>query len=61
MLELKTNIEEINKDCNVIISTPNYCFNNRKSGDTVNELTNMLINLNVPIVNNTNINWKHLG
>ena len=61
ILELKIKIEEINKDCKVIISTPTYRFDNRKAGNTVNELTNMLINLNVPIVNNNNISWKNLG
>ena len=60
ILELKTKIEEINKDCKVNISTPTYRFDNRKAGNTVNELTNMLINLNVPIVNNKNISRKHL-
>ena len=55
ILKLKRNIEEINKDCKVIISTPTYCFDNRKAVNTVNELTNKLINLNVPIVNNKNI------
>ena len=53
--------EEINKDCKVIIWTPTYCFDNRKAGNTVNELTNMLINLNVPIINDKNISRKHLG
>ena len=51
----------INKDCKVIISTPTYRFDNRKAGNTVNELTNMLISLNVPIVDNKNISRKHLG
>ena len=55
ILKLKRKIEEINKDCKVFISTPTYCFDNRKAVNTVNELTNMLINLNVPIVNNKNI------
>ena len=54
-------MEEINKECKVIISTPTYRFDNRKEGNTVNELTNMLINLNVPIVDNKNISRKHLG
>ena len=61
ILELKRKIEEINKDCKVIISRPTYRFDNRKAGNTVNELTNMLISLNVPIVNNKNISRKHLG
>ena len=61
ILELKKNIEEINKDCKVIISTPTYRFDNRKAGNTVNELTNMRINLNVPIADNMNISRKHLG
>ena len=39
---------------------PTYCFGNRKAGNTVNEVTNMLINLNVPIVNKNKISWKHL-
>ena len=60
IMELKIKIEEINKDCKVIISTATCCFDNRKAGNTVNELTNMLINLNVPIVNNKNISRKHL-
>ena len=60
ILELKIKIEEINKDCKVIISTPTYRFDNQKAGNTVNELTNMLINLNVPIVNNKNISRKYL-
>ena len=61
ILELKKKIEEINKDCKVIISTPTYRFDNRKAGNTANELSNMLINLNVTIVNNKNISRKHLG
>ena len=36
-------------------------YDNWKAGNTVNELTNMLINLNIPIVNNKNISRKHLG
>ena len=55
ILELKKKIEEINKDFKVIISTPTYRFGNRKAGNTVNELTNILIDLFVPIVNNKNI------
>ena len=60
ILELKIKIEEINKDCKVIISTPTYRLDNRVILQ-VNELTNMLINLKVIIVNNKNINSKHLG
>ena len=60
ILELKIKIEEISKDCKVIISTPTYRFDNGKAGNTVNELTNMLINLNIPIVNNKDISRKHL-
>ena len=40
---------------------PTYCFDNQKAGNTANELTNMLINLNVPILNNKNISRSHLG
>ena len=61
ILELRKKIEHINKDCKAIISTPNYPFENRKAGNTVNELTNMLINLSVPIVENKNISRKDLG
>ena len=43
------------------ISTRTYLFDNRKTGNTVSELTNVLINLNVPIVHNKSIRWKHLG
>ena len=32
ILELKTKIEEINRDCKVIILTPTYRFGNRKVG-----------------------------
>ena len=60
ILELKAKIEEINKDCKVIISTP-IRFDNRKAGNTVNELANMLISLKVSIVNYKNISRKHLG
>ena len=58
-MELKKKIKETNKDCKVIISTPTYRFDNRKAGNTVNELPNMLINLNVPIADNKNISRKH--
>ena len=61
ILKLKKKIEEINKDCKVIISTPAYRFDNRKAGNTVNELTNILTNLNVPIVNNKNISASIVG
>ena len=60
-MELEKKIQEVNKDCKVIISTPTYRSENRKAGNTVNELTNMLINLNVPIVSNKNISRKYLG
>ena len=52
--------KEINKDCKIIILTLTYRFDNRKAGNTVNELANMPINLNVPIVNSENISRKHL-
>ena len=61
ILKLKIKFEEINKDCKVITLMPTYLFDNPKTGNTVNQLKNMLINLNVPIVNNKNINRKHLG
>ena len=61
ILDIKIKIEEINKDCEVIMLTPTCRFDNRKAGNTVRELTNMLINLNVPIINNKNISWNHLG
>ena len=61
ILELKEKIEEIHKVCKVTISTPTYRFDNRKAGNTVNELKNMLINLNVPIINNENISRKYSG
>ena len=48
ILEFKAKMEEINQDCKVIILMPTYRFDNRKADNTVNELTNMLINLNVP-------------
>ena len=57
ILELKTKIEEIKKDCKVIISKPTYHFYNRKAGNTVTELTSMLVNLNISIVNTKNISW----
>ena len=60
-LEFKPRIEEINKYCTVIISTPNNRLDNRNVGNTVSELTNMLISLNVPIANIKNISRKHLG
>ena len=60
ILELKQKIEKTNKDRKVIILTPTYRFDNREAGNTVSELTNMLINLKVSIVNNNNINQKHL-
>ena len=60
-MELKKKIEEINNDREVIISKLTYRFDNPKAGNTVNQLTNMLINLNVPIVNNKNISRKYLG
>ena len=44
--------EILDKILELIISTPIYSFDNRKADNTVNELTNMFINLNVPIVNN---------
>ena len=50
----------MNIDCKVIILVPYYCFDNWNAGNTVNELTNMFISLNVPIVNNRNISRKHL-
>ena len=61
ILDIKIKIEEINKDCEVIMLTPTCHFGNRKAGNTVSELTNMRINLNAPIVNNKNVSWNHLG
>ena len=54
-------LDKIWELCKVIISTLIYRFDNRKVGNTVSELTNMLINLNVPLKKNTNISWKHFG
>ena len=61
ILELKKKIEEINKDCKVIILTRTYRFYNQKAGNTVNELTKIFINLKLPVVDNKNISRKHLG
>ena len=36
-------------------------FDNRKAGNTVSELTNNVVNLKFPIVNNMDIAQKHLG
>ena len=44
-----------------MILTPTYRFANRKAGNNVNELTNMLGNLHVPIVNNMTISRRHLA
>ena len=55
------NIEKMNRDSKVNISTRTYRFGNRKTDNTANELTNMLINLNVTVVNNKNMSQKHLG
>ena len=60
ILELEIKIEEINKGCKFIILMQTYCFENWKAGNNC-ELTNMLISLNVPMINNKNISWKHLG
>ena len=54
-------MEETSKDYKVIISSPTYRFDNQKADNTVNELTNMIINLDVPIVHNKNISRKRLG
>ena len=51
----------MNRDSKVNILTRTYRFGNRKTGNTVNKLTNMLINRNVPVVNNKNVSQKHLG
>ena len=61
ILELKRNFEQTSKGCKVIILTSTYRFDNWKVGNTVNELTKKLINLNDPIVNNKNIRRKHSG
>ena len=42
------------------MSTATGCFDNRKAGNTVNELTKKLTSLNVPIVNYKNISWEHV-
>ena len=51
----------MNRDSKANILTRTYRFGNRKTGNTVNKLTNMLINRNVPVVNNKNMSQKHLG
>ena len=61
IFELKIKIGKINIDCEVIILMPTYRFDNQKAGNTVSELTKMLIDLNIPIVKNKNISQKHLG
>ena len=40
---------------------PTYRFDNQKAGNTVSELTKILIDLNIPIVKNKNISQEHLG
>ena len=60
ILELKIKFTEMNKDCKLIILMPAYRFDNWNAGSTVTELTNMLINLNIPIVSNKNVSRKNL-
>ena len=48
-------------DCKVFISTLTLCSDHEKATLTVNQFTNHLLQVNIGIVDNRNINSKHLS
>ena len=61
LLNFKSLIQEKLRDCEVLISTPTLRSDNGKAMLTINQLTNHLLQLNIDIVENSNIISKHLS
>ena len=61
LLKFKSPIQVKLPDCKVFILTPTLHSNNGIATLTVNQLTNLLLQLNIDIVDNRNINSKHLS
>ena len=61
LLSIKSFIESELPTCKIIISTPTYRNDNAKCGLTIKDLCDHILNLNLGIVDNTNICGVHLG
>ena len=61
LLNIKSFIESELPTCKIIISTPTYRNDNAKCGLTIKHLCDHILNLNLDIVDNTNICGVHLG
>ena len=47
--------------CDVIISCPTYRFDDQRANVTLRNLRNNLVDLNVPVISNSNITEMHIG
>ena len=47
--------------CNVILSCPTYRFDDQKANVTLRNLRNNLLDLNIPVISNSNITDMHIG
>ena len=61
LLSIKSFIESELPTCKIIISTPTYRNDNAKCGLTIKHLCDHIVNLNLGIVDNTNVCGVHLG
>ena len=61
LLQLKDHIESILSGTTVILSQPTIRADNSKANYTIKQLITKLNNLNIKIMDNTNIHDEHLG
>ena len=61
VLKLKTMMKEKLPHYNVLISVPTLRLDDGKATLTISQLTNHLLELNIPLINNKNITSKHLS
>ena len=61
LLKLKALVNEKLPQCKVWLSTPTLRTDNGKATLTVSQLVNHLLNLNIDVIDNTNIKSRHLS
>ena len=61
LLQLKDHIESILPGTTVILSQPTIRADNSKANYTIKQLITKLNNLNIKVMDNTNIHDEHLG
>ena len=61
LIGLKNHIEKLLPECNVVISQPILRIDNMDASATMNELIRYINNLDIKIMDNSNISREYLG